>query len=97
MNLVNKTVSHFLITASSVFIFLTYLFSQQIIFDFLLLGFWLVLAALMNSIISVMQTVSERKFQNYVLTLMNFICLLLLTYGLIFLFLVKYKLIEWGR
>lgn len=97
MNLVNKTVSHFLITASSVFIFLTYLFSQQIIFDFLLLGFWLVLAALMNSIISVMQTVSERKFQNYVLTLMNFICLLLLTYGLIFLFLVKYKLIDWGR
>lgn len=97
MNLVNKTVSHFLITASSVFIFLTYLFSQQIIFDFLLLGFWLVLAALMNSIISVMQTVSERKFQNFVLTLMNFICLLLLTYGLIFLFLVKYKLIDWGR
>jgi hypothetical protein len=97
MNLVNKTVSHFLITASSAFIFLTYLFSQQIIFDFLLLGFWLVLAALMNSIISVMQTVSERKFQNFVLTLMNFICLLLLTYGLIFLFLVKYKLIDWGR
>lgn len=93
----NNAVSHFLITASSVFIFLTYLFSQQIIFDFLSLGFWLVLAALMNSIISVMQTISKRKFQNYVLTLINFICLLLLTYGLIFLFLVKYKLIDWGR
>jgi hypothetical protein len=93
----NNTVRHYLITLSSIFIFLTYLFSQQIIFDFLLLGFWLVLAALMNFIISMMQTISERKFQNYVLTLINFTCLLLLTYGLIFLFLVKYKLIDWGR
>jgi hypothetical protein len=93
----NNTVRHYLITSSSIFIFLTYFFSQQNIFDFLSLGFWLVLAALMNLIISVMQTISERKFQNYVLTLINIACLLLLTMGLIFLFLVKYELIDWGR